>query len=229
MSSTNKIISIYKSRTTIIQLLDKQGYETKEYENFNINEIDAMIVTGQLDMIVSQKATDDNPSKKVYVKYYLDSKQLRTPVLDDIVEDLFISINGDNVGNTTTNSSGSLETMLTKKDTLVIIVENEPNDSLMAKVEFLYEKEGIFVVIFNIRRLQFNILNHRLVPSIHILTSEEKDAFMAKYNINSLGKIPEIGRFDPQAQAVFLRPGDICKFERESLSALKYNYSRVCV
>lgn len=229
MSSTNKIISIYKSRTTIIQLLDKQGYETKEYENFNINEIDAMIVTGQLDMIVSQKATDDTPTKKVYVKYYLDSKQLRTPVLDDIVEDLFISINGDNVGNTTTNSSGSLETMLTKKDTLVIIVENEPNDSLMAKVEFLYEKEGIFVVIFNIRRLQFNILNHRLVPSIHILTSEEKEAFMAKYNINSLGKIPEIGRFDPQAQAVFLRPGDICKFERESLSALKYNYFRVCV
>jgi DNA-directed RNA polymerase subunit H (RpoH/RPB5) len=231
MSSTNKIISIYKSRTTIIQLLEKQGYETKDYENFNINEIDAMIATGQLDMIVSQKASDDKPyiNKKIYVKYYLDSKQLRTPVLDDIVEDLFTSINGDSVGNTTTNSTGSLETTLSKKDTLVIIVENEPNDSIMAKVEYLYDKEGIFVVIFNIRRLQFNILNHRLVPPIHILTSEEKEAFMAKYNINSLGKIPEIGRFDPQAQAVFLRPNDICKFERESLSALKYDYYRVCV
>jgi len=231
MSSTNKIISIYKSRTTIIELLDKQGYETEEYENFNINEIDAMFVTGQLDMIVSQKRNNENtePNKKIYVKYYLDSKQLRTPVLDDIVEDLFTSINGENVGTSTTGSSGSLETILSKKDTLVIIVENEPNDSIMAKVEYLYDKEGIFIVIFNIRRLQFNILKHRFVPPIHILTTEEKEAFMIKYNINSTGKIPEIGRFDPQAQAVFLRPGDICKFERESLSALKYDYYRVCV
>jgi DNA-directed RNA polymerase subunit H (RpoH/RPB5)/galactitol-specific phosphotransferase system IIB component len=230
MSSTNKIISIYKSRTTIIELLNKQGYETEEYENFNINEIDAMFVTGQLDMIVSQKKINENlqpPTKKVYIKYYLDSKQLRTPVLDDIVEDLFTSVNGDNVGSSTTGNT--LDTTLSKKDTLVIIVENEPNDSIMSKVEYLYDKEGIFIVIFNIRRLQFNILNHRLVPPIHILTVEEKEAFMTKYNINSTGKIPEIGRFDPQAQAVFLRPGDICKFERESLSALKYDYYRVCV
>jgi hypothetical protein len=28
---------------------------------------------------------------------------------------------------------------------------------------------------------------------------------------------------------VFLRPRDICRFERESLSALKYYYYRVCV
>jgi len=228
MASTNKIISIYKSRTTIIQLLEKQDYDVEEYENFNINEIDAMTATGQLDMIVSNKIN----KRKVYVKYYLDSKQLRAPVLDDMIEDLFTSLTGKDVGDTTTVSTDSevvLETTLSKKDTLVIIVENEPNDSIQAKVEYLYEKDGIFVVIFNIRRLQFNILNHRLVPPISILKPEEKDSFMEKYNINSLGKIPEISRFDPQAQAVFLRPGDICCFERESISALKYNYYRVCV
>ena len=229
MASTNKIISIYKSRMTIIQLLEKQNYETKEYENFNINEIDAMIATGQLDMIVSKKVEETENSSntsKIYVKYYLDSKQLRAPVLDDIVEDLFTSLNEEQSGDI---RDENLQTTMSKKDTLVIIVENEPNDSIMAKVEYLYEKEGIFVVVFNIRRLQFNILNHRLVPPIHILTQTEKEEFMIKYNINSLGKIPEIGRFDPQAQAVFLRPGDICKFERESISALKYDYYRVCV
>lgn len=230
MSSTNKIISIYKSRTTIIQLLDKQGYETKEYENFNINEIDAMVSSGQLDILVSKKSeegTDENKSgKKIYVKYYLNSKQLRAPMLDDIVEDLFTGTEGESK----MSDNGFLEmTTLTKNDTLVIIVENEPNDSIITKVEYLFEKEGIFVVIFNIRRLQFNILNHSLVPPIHILTPVEKEAFMEKFNINSLGKIPEIGRFDPQAQAVFLRPGEVCRFERESLSALKYDYYRVCV
>ena len=225
MASTNKIISIYKSRTTIIQLLNKQGYDTEDYDNFNINEIDAMTATSQLDMFVTNKTT----LCKVYIKYYLDSKQLRAPVLDDIVEDLYTSYSGERVGDSTSTGREGLETALSKKDTLVIIVENEPNESITAKVEYLYEKEGIFVVIFNIRRLQFNILNHRLVPPIHILSSDEKDAFMAKYNINSLGKIPEISRFDAQAQAVFLRPGEVCRFERESISALKYDYYRVCV
>jgi len=225
MASTNKIISIYKSRTTIIQLLNKQGYDTEDYDNFNINEIDAMTATGQLDMFVTNKAT----SCKVYIKYYLESKQLRSPTLDDIVEDLFISMTGEKVGDSTSTKQDGLEATLSKKDTLVVIVENEPNESIMARVEYLYEKENIFVVIFNIRRLQFNILEHRLVPPIHILTAPEKEAFMAKYNINSLGKIPEISRFDAQAQAVFLRPGDICRFERESISALKYDYYRVCV
>jgi len=231
MSTNNKTISIFKSRTTIIELLVEQGYDTKEYENFNVNEVDAMVLTGQLDMIVSkniENTTTGANTQKVYVKYYLDSKQLRSPALDDIVEDLFVSQYGvaREMSQTTEENS---QTTLSKNDTLVIIVENEPNDSIISKVEYLYEKDGIFVVIFNIRRLQFNILKHRLVPPIHILSSKEKDEFMHKYNINSLGKIPEIGRFDPQAQAVFLRPGDICRFERESLSALKYYYYRVCV
>lgn len=239
MSSNNKTISIFKSRTTIIELLDEQGYDIAEYESFNVNEVDAMVLTGQLDMILSKKADTvaggSSTSQKVYVKYYLDSKQLRAPALDDIVEDLFISqYGGGGGGGTRMEEAGQVggenaETTLTKNDTLLIIVENEPNDSIISKVEYLYEKDGIFVVIFNIRRLQFNILRHRLVPPIHILTPKEKDEFMNKYNINSLGKIPEISRFDPQAQAVFLRPGEICRFERESLSALKYYYYRVCV
>jgi DNA-directed RNA polymerase subunit H (RpoH/RPB5) len=232
MSSNNKTINIFKSRTTITELLYEQGYDTKEYESFNVNEVDAMILTGQLDMIVSNKtdeAMDKSDIKKVYVKYYLEAKQLRGPVLDDIVEDLFVSQYGGRAGESIQSAKENMETTLTKKDTLVIIVENEPNESIISKVEYLYEKDGIFVVLFNIRRLQFNILRHRLVPPIHILTPSEKEEFMSKYNINSLGKIPEIGRFDPQAQAVFLRPGEICRFERESISSLKYYYYRVCV
>lgn len=220
-STTNKIIAIYKSRTTVLELLEKQGYNTNDYNNFNMNEIDAMISSNQLDMLVSKSETSEEQgvlsnTKKIYVKYYLDSKQLRTPVLDDIIEDLF-------------DLDGGTNPTLEKKDTLVIIIENEPNDSIISRISYLYEKEGIFIVIFNIKRLQFNILNHALVPPIHILNETEKIQFMKKYNVKNLSKIPEIGRFDPQAQAVFLRPGQICSFERNSISALKYNYYRVCV
>ena len=62
-STTNKIITIYKSRTTILELLEKQGYETEDYNSFNINEIDAMISSNQLDMLVAKTDTaTENPS-----------------------------------------------------------------------------------------------------------------------------------------------------------------------
>jgi DNA-directed RNA polymerase subunit H (RpoH/RPB5) len=41
--------------------------------------------------------------------------------------------------------------------------------------------------------------------------------------------LPEISRFDPQALAICLRPGDIVKFLRGSETAGTYNYYRVCV
>ena len=42
-------------------------------------------------------------------------------------------------------------------------------------------------------------------------------------------QLPEISRFDPQALALCIRPGDVCKFIRNSSTALEYNYYRICV
>ena len=93
-----------------------------------------------------------------------------------------------------------------KDDTLVIIIDDEPNDTIINKIKFLYDKDGIFVVIHNIQRLQFNILNHYLVPSMKILNDDEVDSLKKKYNIQTLSQLPEISRFDPQALAMCLRP-----------------------
>ena len=148
-ASNNRILSIYKSRGTILEILsDNLGYDTTEYESFSINEIDAMYSNSQLDMLLKHKESERN----VYLKYYLTAKQIRPQNLDDIIEDLFI-----------------IENVLTKDDTLVIITEDEPNDTITTKMKYLYDHDGIFVVIHNIRRLQYNILNHKLVPECTIL------------------------------------------------------------
>jgi len=148
-ASNNRILSIYKSRGTILEILsDNLGYDTTEYESFSINEIDAMYSNSQLDMLLKHKESE----RKVYIKYYLTAKQIRPQNLDDIIEDLFI-----------------IENVLTKDDTLVIITEDEPNDTITTKMKYLYDHDGIFVVIHNIRRLQYNILNHKLVPECTIL------------------------------------------------------------
>lgn len=209
MSTTsNQNQLIYKSRKNILSIMSSQGYDTDDYEGFSINEVDAMQTSNQLDMLISNPATD----KKSYIKYYLSAKQMRQGVLDDIIEDLY-----------------SIDDILEKKDNLIIITEDEPNDSIVARMRYLFDHDGIFVVIHSIRRLQYNLLNHNLVPYCVVLNVDEVDEFKKNYNIKNSSQLPEISRFDPQALALCIRPGEIAKFVRKSITAMETNYFRVCV
>jgi len=208
MTSNNQILSIYKSRGNIIDIMDSLNYVVSDYSSFSINEIDTMYRNAQMDMLLTQSKTE----KKAYVKYYLAAKQLRKQNLDDIIEDLFV-----------------IEGVLTKKDTLIIITEDEPNDTIQTRIKYLYDHDGIFVIIHSIKRLQYNILKHKLVPECSILQNEEVDQLKKTYNINSLSQLPEISRFDPHALAMCLRPGEVCMFQRTSITAMKSQYYRVCI
>lgn len=208
-STTNsRILKLFKSRNTLIDQLDNLQYDTSEHIDFSINEIDAMNNNNQLDMTLNKK----NNSNKIYVKYYLTSKQINRANLDNLIEDLY-----------------NIDNILTKNDTLIIIIEEEPNETIINKIKYLYDHDGIFVVIHNINRLQFNILNHVYVPKCEILGDNEVEELKQKYNIMTTKQLPEISRFDPQSLAMCMRPGDVCKFERESSTALKYDYYRICV
>ena len=208
-SSSTRILSIYKSRTTILDQLESQGYNVSDYLGFSINEVDAMHGNDQLDMLLETK---EEPKRKTYIKYYLTAKQLKPNNLDDMIEDLFV-----------------IENVLTKSDNLIIILDDEPNQTIIKKVQYLFDHDGIFVVLHNIQRLQFNVLNHRSVPKCSILNDSEIVEIKKKYNIKDNSQFPEISRFDPQALAMCVRPGNICKFERNSATAMKYEYFRLCV
>ena len=209
MSNANRILTLYKSRKNILEILDHLDYETTDYAGFSISDIDGMVLKNQLDLLINHQSN----GKKIYIKYYLDAKQIRPANLDNIIEDLFI-----------------IENVLTKNDTLVIITEDEPNDTIITKLKYLFDRDGIFVVIHNINRLQFNILNHKLVPPTRIIHDEAKIAeLQKKFNIKSLQQLPEISRFDPLALAMCMRPGQICEINRNSATALSYNYYRICV
>ena len=209
MSNANRILTLFKARKNILEILDDLDYETTDYAGFSINEIDAMYVNNQLDLLMNHQSN----GKKVYVKFYLDAKQIRPANLDNIIEDLFV-----------------IDTVLTKNDTLIIITEDEPNDTIITKLKYLFDHDGIFVVIHNINRLQFNILNHKLVPPTELIDDEAKIAeLQKKFNIKSLQQLPEISRFDPLALAMCMRPGQICEINRNSATALSYKYYRICV
>ena len=211
-TSSNRILSIYKSRVTILDHMERLKYSVGDYNTFSINEIDAMYINSQLDMLLAHSET----TKKVYVKYYFSpktgSKQIRPATLDTIIEDLY-----------------DIESVLTKNDTLIIIIDEEPNDTIINKVKYVYERTGIFVVIHNIKRLQFNIFNHVLVPKVNILSENEIEEVKKNFNLKDIQLLPEISRFDPLALAMAMRPGEVAKFTRSSVTALSTPYYRICV
>ena len=213
-TSSGLITMIHKSRETILRLLALQKYDISEYEKFGVNEVHAMYtnkdVPKQLDMLLTTK---DVPlkQKNVYVKFHL-GKTLRVENIQDYVDDLF-----------------NIEQMLNKKtDTLIIIIKQEVNQTLMNILNEFWDRNKIFIILFNLERLQFNILQHQYVPKHVILNEDEKKEMFKRYNILDVKNLPDISRFDPVAQAIGMRPGDICRIERPSKTSVISNYYRYC-
>ena len=220
MSQSSEVSVIFKSRQILLEYLQNQNFETTDYEEFSINEVHIMYKNSQLDMLLNEKKGNNEKGnnekgnnekgKKVYVKYHM-AKTLPRDHINDYIDDLF-----------------NLEQVLTKDDILNIVIKQEPNDPLLNIINQIWEQEGIFIIIFNIKRLQFNILKHDYVPQHVILSEEEAKKVNLKFNIKDNKDFPQISRFDPVAQAIGMRPGQICKILRPSKTAIISEYYRYC-
>lgn len=229
--NTSSLISqIYKSKIVLLELMIKQNYIVSDYEDFSVNEINTMKTNNQLDMILEKKLLTKNigydekgnlekdehgdegeVSEKIYIKYYL-GKSLRPNNLQEMIDDLF-----------------TVEEVLTKKDTLLVVVKEQVNETLVNTVKHIWETEKIFIILLPLQRLQFNILEHVLVPPHRVLNESEKIMIKNKYNVMNDNEFPELSRFDPVAQAIGIRPGQVCEISRPSKTAISAPYYRICI
>jgi DNA-directed RNA polymerase subunit H len=212
-NSSSLIDSVYKSRKIILELMKKQGYNVEDYTNFSISEVNAMYQNKQLDMLLEQveENTETNRKRKIYIRYYL-AKKIADKNIQEMIDDLF-----------------NLEEILTKDDTLMIITKDDLNETLTNVLKHIWEQDNILIVIQNIKRLQFNLLDHVLVPSHRILSTEEVKKVKLRYNITDHAQFPDISRFDPVAQIIGIRPGQVCEIIRPSKTAITGLYYRTCV
>ena len=211
MASNNLILKLHKSRVNLLKQCESLGYDVSEHFDINTLEVDKLYTNNKLDMII-----ENEKKNKIYIKYSFPTDKKNNTFtkkdLDNVKDELF-----------------EVENTLTKNDTLIIVMDDEPNDSLITRMKYLYEQEHVFIVIHNIKRLQYNILEHTLVPQVNILTDDELNNLKTKYNIKNLSQLPEVSRFDPQSLAICLRPGQVCKYIRNSVASLEHEYYRVCV
>jgi len=215
MASQNSslISSLYKSRRTMLDLLGDQGYQINDYDGFTVNEVNAMFQNKQLDMLVEKLEPIEGGDRKTktYVRYYM-GKTLRPQNIQEMIDDLF-----------------HLEEILKKEDTLIIINKDEINETLTNLVKHIWEQDGIYISIINIKRLQFNILKNVLVPPHKVINKETFAEVKRKFNIMEDSQLPEISRFDPVAMAIGIRPGEVCEIIRPSKTSVTTKYYRICV
>lgn len=211
MASNNLILKLHTSRVNLLKQCESLGYDVSEHLDTSNLEVDKLYVNNKLDMII-----ENNEKKKIYIKYSYPTDKKNNSFtkkdLDNVKDELY-----------------DVENTLTNDDTLIIVMDDEPNDSLVTRLKYIYEQDGVFIVIHNIKRLQYNVLEHTLVPQCRVLSNEEVDELKVKYNIKDLSQLPEVSRFDPQSLAICLRPGQVCKYTRKSVASMEHEYYRVCV
>jgi DNA-directed RNA polymerase subunit H (RpoH/RPB5) len=158
-----------------------------------------------------EKKVNEITTKKIYICYFL-AKTLRPQNVQEMIDDLF-----------------NLEETLSKNDILMIIIKDDINETLTNLLKHIWEQDEFLIIIQSIKKLQFNILEHSLVPEHRVLNNDEVDVIKRKYNIIDNSQFPEISRFDPVAQVIGIRPGEVCEIIRPSKTAIKGYYYRICV
>jgi len=221
---SKQITELYKSRNILLEQLELQGYDVKEFIGCSLQEINIMFDKDQLDMLI-QKKNASVKGKKVLVKYLPnDFKQLTTKILNTCTEDFLDDDEDDD------DDESARKYALTKDDAMLIISTHEINESLTKKLKELWEMHRYYITIVNLDRLQYNVLNHTLVPKHTVIREPTRlDEIKTKYHITDDDQFPTISRFDPVAQAIGMRPGDMCEIIRPSKTAITTLYYRVCV
>lgn len=202
------ISKLYKSRKNLLNQLETIGFNVEDYNNSSINEINVLYQQNKQDMLL--KGSD---GASLYINYSVD-KALRPQNIHDLVEDLY-----------------HLENVLTpnSNDYLIIVAKDSANDTLTNLLIQLYANEKILVSIVSLSELQFNIMEHELVPKHTKLTSEEITQVKKEYNISEKSQFPKISRFELITRIIGMKPESVCKIIRPSPTAITSTMYRICI
>jgi len=212
--------SIYRSRMTLLDILEKRNYEVAMYRKFSPAEAAAAATAlPGLSFTVYKKAEAqiDDEKQECQVRYInnMTRPKLET-FFDDIPEDR-------------------------TEHTEVIVMQQGPiadAHHAIALKQYMKMKDlptgekvraKLRVSFFCMDMIVVNPINHVLVPKHEIIPESEHKSLMASMYITTKSKFPEIKfHVDPIARCIGAVPGDIIKITRPSLSAGIAIIYRVC-
>jgi DNA-directed RNA polymerase subunit H len=206
------IDNIYRSRMTLLDILEERGYEVDKYRKFSPAEATAAAPNfTSLSFKVNKK---NDESKQCDVRYANVGRQKLETFFNDISDEesenmeVVVMIPG-----VVTDVHHIIALKQYSK-----LKENKDNERRKLRVSF-----------FSISMLVVNPLHHVLVPKHELVPNEKHKELMDSMYITSKSKFPEIKfHVDPIARCIGAVPGDIIKITRYSASAGESIIYRVC-
>lgn len=220
MSSDNFVLidNIYRSRMTLLDLLDARGYNVDTFRKFSPAEATAAASSsafGGLSFLVAKK---DNPEMKCDVRYIEMTRQKVETIMNEIPDEdaektEYVMMMKGPV--TEAHHILSLKQYMRLKE--------NPDESGEKK------RRKLRVSFFSLYALVNNPLHHVLVPKHEILPEAEHKTLLESMYVSSKSKLPEIKyHVDPIARCIGAVPGDIVKITRYSLASGEAIIYRVC-
>jgi DNA-directed RNA polymerase subunit H len=199
------IEDIYRSRKTLLDILELRGYDTNPFRNFSPEEIAAALPTIDNLPALSFNVNKKDPSDKkiCFVRYGNYKRQKLAGIAEDAPD-------------------------MTIGETIMLIMEPvAEHHHLLALKSYLKKEAPVLISFFWISHIVNNPLNHVLVPKHEIVQQEDEKAIMDKFHMITKYKFPSI-RFhvDPIVRILGAVPGNLIKITRPSPSAMVYDIYR---
>lgn len=205
---------LYRSRKTLLRILADRGYNTKPFEHFGPDEIEAMMIAGPnaLRMDLERPKPEDSNITKCRVLYSVTKLKSK---LAGFLYNLTDPEKGDE----------SVDPKTTEVVVMLAAPEGEPVVDMYHTASYeQFSSKGLRISFFRIANLVIHPSEHVLVPKHEKLL--EGDIPIPKAERH---KLPFI-RFheDMQARILGLVPRDIVKITRPSPSSGIYTMYRIC-
>jgi DNA-directed RNA polymerase subunit H (RpoH/RPB5) len=194
------IDNVYRSRKTLMDILELRGFDTAPYQNFSPIEVAAASVSETFAPLGFIATSKTDPKRFCDVRYARVTRQKMASFFEKDED----------------------------TNTEIIVMTLDPVADMHHQMALRLVLKGIRVSFFYIPHIVNNPMLHTLVPKHELVPADKEKGLMESFHIRSKSKFPLI-RFhvDPIIRILGGVPGNLVKITRASSSALQTETYRV--
>jgi DNA-directed RNA polymerase I, II, and III subunit RPABC1 len=191
---------LFRVRNTVLEMITDRGITVLPTLHISFEEFKQLYEVKNLDIYIY----DEEKNKKFYIHFFNDSKSFSKNNLKDLMKRLLDTYEDD-----------TMQVILLLRDKENSMVTRELQKPIYANVEIFYQPHMVI-----------NITKHVFQPIFYLLSKEEEEEFLQKYNITK-AKAPKMLKTDPIAKYYGAKQDQVFKITRRSGVSGEVDYYRV--
>lgn len=191
----SEVFEFYRARNTLLEMLEDRKYPIDpSIKDISFEEFNIYYEKRQINFHVDREDGD-----RMYVLFYTESKTFGKKEYNTLMDSIDTTL-------------PSYSVIIVLKDKLNTMMKRELEGELFHHVQFFFLYE-----------LQFNITKHPIVPTHKLLTEEQKQEVLKKYD-SKKENMPIISKNDPVTRYYGGKNGDMFEIIRRTKAGLTYFY-----